>query len=376
MTTPRTLTVSALNAFAKSILEQRVPPVWVTGEIFEWKTNPSGHSYFTLTDKRASIRCVMFAREAERLPMLPSKGMQVRAFGFVTMYEQRGEYQLQVQTLESEGEGGLRKLYIEKTRKKLEAEGWLPKPNRRPIPRFPMTVGVVTSPVGAAIEDIRRVIARRAPWTQIVLAPAKVQGEGAAREIVRGIVALYNRGVDVIIVARGGGSNEDLWAFEDESLARAIAKCPIPIVTGIGHATDVTTADLVADLRETTPTASAEKVVQDRAALDREFDVMRNRMANAVQRRVRNATSQLEGAQRDLLYEMRTAIRRRAERLSRYSSHLEALSPLAALSRGYSVALSKDRKVLRCVDDFNNEFTLRVKDGEVHANVQSKEKLA
>lgn len=371
------LTVSRVNEFAKSLLESRIPPLWVVGEIRDWKINPTGHCYFTLTDKRSRLRCVLFARDAERLPMLPSNGMQIRAYGHVTLYEQLGDFQLQVNRLEAEAEGGLRKLYIDKTRKKLQAEGLLPKPQRKPLPRFPMTIGVVTSPVGAALEDILNVVRRRAPWTRIVVAPVKVQGDGAADEVANGMRALYKLGgVDVIIVARGGGSADDLWAFEQEALARAIARCPIPVVTGIGHATDISTADLVADEHAPTPTAAAEKAVQDRAALDREFATIRERMARASQRRVQQAVDRLASAQRDLLYEMRAALRKRSDRLARVVGKLEALSPLAALARGYSVALDERGKVLRTVGDFAkiNSFTLRVTDGRIEARVEGTRK--
>ncbi|HUP87805.1 MAG TPA: exodeoxyribonuclease VII large subunit [Longimicrobiales bacterium] len=374
---PKTVTVSQYNAFVRAILEQRAPQAWVTGEIVDWKIFPSGHCYFTLSDKRSSLRCVIWAREAERLVMHPSKGMQVRAFGFATLHEKSGSYQLEVQALESEQAGGLRQLYVEKTRRKLAAEGLLPKPQRKAVPRFPMTVGVVTSPVGAAFEDIKKAIARRAPWTTVVLAPVRVQGEGAAREIADGMRALYKRGgIDVIIVARGGGSTDDLWAFEDEHLARAIAKCPIPVVTGIGHATDVSTADLVADFHAATPTAAAETVAQDRDAIEREFGVMRNRMANAVARRFKQTSVAIESAERDLIYEMRNAIRRRHDRIARVAGKLEALSPLAALARGYSVALDENGHALRSVDEFEDRFILRVTDGRVKCSVESKEKLA
>lgn len=370
----RPLTVSRLNEFARSILESRVPPVWVIGEIAEWKINPNGHCYFTLTDKRSLLRCVLFARDAERLPMLPSKGMQVRAYGHVTLYEQQGAYQLQVQQLEAEAEGGLRKLYIEKTRKKLAAAGLLPKPRKKPLPRFPMTVGVVTSPVGAAVDDVLTVVRRRAPWTRVIIAPARVQGDGAAQDVVRAMRGLYKLGgVDVIIVARGGGSTDDLWAFEDEKLAEAIAKCPIPVVTGIGHATDVSTADLVADFHAATPTAAAESVVQDRAALEREFIVMRNRMANATGRRLKSATARLDNAQRDMAYEVRAALRKRQDKLARLAGKLEALSPLAALARGYSVAVDEAGRVLRRTADFKTgqTFSLRVTDGRIDARVDA-----
>jgi exodeoxyribonuclease VII large subunit len=368
----RPLTVSALNAYAKKVLESRVPPLWVIGEITDWKIHSNGHCYFTLTDKRSLLRCVMFAREAERLPALPAKGMQIRAYGFLTLYEQQGSYQLQVQTLEAESEGGLWKIRFEKVRKKLEAEGLLEHARKQPLPRFPMTVGIVTSPVGAALQDILNVIGRRAPWTRVVFAPAKVQGEGAALDIRRAMRKLYKHGgIDVMIVGRGGGSAEDLWAFNEEILARAIAACPIPVVSAVGHETDVTIADLVADLRAATPSVAAETVVPDRAALDREFAVIRNRMANATGRRLRTAKSRIDGLKRDMIYEVRAAVRRRQDRLARVAGKLEALSPLSALARGYAVALDEKGKVLRCVDDFetNDAFTLRVTDGRIRSRV-------
>ena len=368
----RPLTVSALNAYAKKVLESRVPPLWVIGEITDWKIHSNGHCYFTLTDKRSLLRCVMFAREAERLPALPSKGMQIRAYGFLTLYEQQGSYQLQVQTLEAESEGGLWKIRFEKVRKKLEAEGLLEHARKQPLPRFPMTVGVVTSPVGAALQDILNVISRRAPWTRVVFAPAKVQGEGAALDIRRAMRKLYKHGgIDVMIVGRGGGSAEDLWAFNEEILARAIAACPIPVVSAVGHETDVTIADLVADLRAATPSVAAETVVPDRAALEREFAVIRNRMANATGRRLRTAKSRIDGLKRDMIYEVRAAVRRRQDRLARVAGKLEALSPLSALARGYAVALDENGKVLRCVSDFetNDAFTLRVTDGRIRSRV-------
>lgn len=319
----------------------------------------------------------MWARDAERLPMHPTENMVVRAFGHLTLFEQRGDFQLSVQALEAEAEGGLWKIRFEKTRKKLEEEGLFAAARKKPLPRFPMTVGIVTSPVGAALHDILNVIRRRAPWTRIVFSPAKVQGDGAARDVVRAMRGLYKLGgVDVMIVGRGGGSIEDLWTFNEEELARAIAKCPIPVVSAVGHETDVTIADLVADLRAPTPSAAAEAVVADRAALDREFTVMRSRMANATKRRVKQATARIDSAQRDLTYEMRAAQRRRGDRLARAAGKLEALSPLSALARGYSVALDENGRVLRSVDDFREAeaFTLRVTAGRVQSRVESVER--
>ncbi|MGQ0814629.1 MAG: exodeoxyribonuclease VII large subunit [Gemmatimonadota bacterium] len=369
----RPLTVSALNAYARSVLEQRVPAVWVLGEISGWKIAPNGNCYFTLKDKRAAVRCVMWSREAERLPIHPSEGMQVRVYGSLTLYEQRGDFQLSVRTLEAEAEGGLWAIRREKVRQKLEAEGLLEQARKRPLPRFPMTVGVVTSEVGAVQADILNVLRRRAPWIRVVIAYAKVQGEGAAQDVVRGMRRLYKHGgVDVMILARGGGSAEDLWAFNEEELARAIAKCPIPVVSAVGHETDVTIADLIADVRAATPSVAAETVVPDRAALEREFATVRSRMANATRRRLKQAGTRIDSARRDLVYEMRAAVRRRNDRLARIAGKLEALSPLAALARGYAVALDEAGKVLRSTHDFENvaTFTLRVADGSVRARVE------
>lgn len=368
----RPLTVSALNAFARSVLEQRVPPVWVVGEISGWKIAPNGHCYFTLKDKRAVVRCIMWARDAERLPMHPAESMQVRVHGHLTLYESRGDFQLSVHTLEATAEGGFWALRRERIRKKLEAEGLLEHARKQSLPRFPMTVGVVTSEVGAVQDDIRRVIERRAPWVKLVFAYARVQGEGAAQDVIRGMRRLFKRGdVDVMILARGGGSVEDLWAFNEEELARAISKCPIPVVSAVGHETDVTIADLVADVRAATPSVAAETVVPDRAALEREFVNVRNRMALAVKRRVKNAGMRFEGVQRELVYGMRKAVRRRQDRLERAAGKLEALSPLSALARGYSVALDDHGRVLRRTGDFvkDSEFQLRVTDGRIRARV-------
>lgn len=370
----RPLTVSALNAFAKSVLESRVPALWVLGEVSGWKIASTGHCYFSLKDKRAVVRCVMWARDAERLPTHPSEGMQVRAFGSLTLYEQRGDFQLQVRTLEAESEGGLWRIRFERVRRKLEEEGLLAQARKRRLPRFPLTVGVVTSPVGAALQDILNVTRRRAPWTRVVFSPAKVQGDGAARDVVRAIRALCDLGgVDVIIVGRGGGSAEDLWTFNEEIVARAIAACPVPVISAVGHEIDVTIADLVADVRAATPSVAAETVVQDGAALEREFAVMRNRMGNAARRRLNFATSRLAAVQRDMINGVRAKLRRKSQRLGGVAGTLQALSPLSALARGYSVALDPDGRVLRVAADFRalTSFELRVSDGRVDCSVDA-----
>ena len=368
---PRPITVHRLNTVIRGTLEQRLPPVWVIGEISQWKPWSNGNIYFNLKDKRASIRCVMWARDAQRLPAHPNEGMQVRVFGNVTFYEARGDVQFQAHALEAEAAGGLWKIRFEKVRARLEAEGLLAPDRKRALPRMPNAVGVVTSAEGAALHDIINVVKKRAPWVKLVLSPARVQGEGAAIDIANAIRRLQSSDVDVIIVGRGGGASEDLWAFNEEIVARAIAAAPVPVVSAVGHETDVTIADLVADLRAPTPSAAAERVVPDRAMMLREFEATRQRMRLATLRRVTQARSRMELFARDLMRNIRMITRDRQQRLRAGAGKLEALSPLAALSRGYSVALGPGGHVLRRTADFlpGSMFTLRVSDGSVECRV-------
>ena len=367
----RPYTVHRLNSLIRGTLETRLPAVWVIGEVSDWKQWSNGNVYFSLKDKRASIRCVMWSREAQRLPAHPSKGMQVRVFGHVTVYEQRGDLQLQAHTVEAEAAGGLWKIRFEKVRAKLDAEGLLAPERKRALPRFPGSVGVVTSAEGAALHDIINVVKKRAPWVKLVLSSARVQGEGAAIDIADAIRRLHNTDVDVIIVGRGGGSSEDLWAFNEEIVARAIAAAPVPVVSAVGHETDTTIADMIADLRAPTPSAAAERAVPDRTIMLREFATIQQRMQNATIRRVSNARSYMEAVTRDLLRNIRMITRARQQRMREGAGKLEALSPLAALSRGYSVALSRDGHVLKRKEQFapSQEFVLRVSDGAVDCTV-------
>ncbi len=359
-------TVSEVNSAARELVEGVFPPLWVTGEIANFTRARSGHCYFTLRDETSQLRCVMWRDDAARLPTTPADGMAVRGFGRLTIYPARGEFQLTVTALEGEGEG-LWKLALERLRKKLEAEGLTAPGRKRAIPRHPQVVGVVTSASGAVFHDIVNVVRRRAPWTRVVLAACRVQGEGAAAEIAAAIRRVVDAGIaDVLIVGRGGGSVEDLWAFNEEAVARAIAECPIPVISAVGHETDVTIADLVADLRAPTPSAAAEAAVPDRVELARSLarDAWRlraaiaSRLAGALQR-VRDAGTRLARAGRIPLTakrnELRTAVR-----------HLEALSPLAAFDRGYAVPLRAGR-ILRARDEFppGLDFQLRVRDGSV-----------
>ena len=261
------LTVSGLSAQLAAVMEERFPAVWVEGEVSNFKVYGSGHAYFTLKDETAQLRCVLFRNRARRVRFEPKDGLHVMAFGAVEVYAQRGEYQLVIELLEPRGLGALQ-LAFEQLKERLAAEGLFDARRKRPLPRFPRKIGIVTSPSGAAIRDMLRVIGRRFGEIHIVLAPARVQGDGAAAEVAQGIRELNALGgVDVIIVGRGGGSLEDLWAFNDEMLARTIAASKIPVISAVGHEVDFTIADFVADVRAATPSNAAELVVKEKRAV-------------------------------------------------------------------------------------------------------------
>ncbi|MDB4951147.1 MAG: Exodeoxyribonuclease 7 large subunit, partial [Gemmatimonadetes bacterium] len=279
-------TVGEVNAAARDLVEGYFPPMWVAGEVSNFTKARSGHCYFTLRDRDAQLRCVMWRDDARRLPTQPAEGMEVRALGRLTVYPSRGEFQLGVAELEAKGEG-LWKLAFQQLHTKLEAEGLTSPLRRRPIPRHPACVGIVTSSAGAALHDVVTVIRRRAPWTRIVLSAARVQGEGAAQEVADAIRRIGRAGcADVLIVGRGGGSVEDLWAFNEEVVARAIAECPVPVISAVGHETDVTIADLVADLRAPTPSAAAEAAVPDGEHVRAELAALSVRLSSGVRLRV------------------------------------------------------------------------------------------
>lgn len=365
--------VSGLNRLVRQLLDASLPPLWVSGEVANWKRSSRGHCYFSLRDADAQVRCVLFAADARRLPTDPEDGMRVRAFGTVTVYEARGEYQLVVRELEARDAGGLWRLAFDRLREKLEIEGLLAPERKRLLPRSPMRVGVVTSPVGAAIQDIVRVIELRAPWTTVVLSPARVQGAGAESEIAGALDRLGAHGrVEVIIVGRGGGSVEDLWAFNREEVARAIARSPVPVVSAVGHEVDITIADLVADARAPTPSAAAERVVPDGVNLRRQVEASRMRLAAALRRRTAERESDVGGLAAALRAGMDALLECRQTRLVRASDKLEALSPLSALKRGYAVAQGADGRVLRRVSDFERggRFRLRVVDGSLDCVVE------
>src|SRR2546427_8137999 len=286
--TSKVFTVAELTRQIRGTLETKFGAVWVQGEISNYKLHPSGHQYFTLKDQRAQIGCVIWRDTMAPLRQPLVDGTQVQVYGTVTVYETRGQYQLSVQILQLRGVGVLQAKF-EALKRKLEAEGLFASERKRALPKFPRRIGIVTSPTGAAIRDMLNVLRRRAPWLEILINPVRVQGTGAAAEIAVALreLTLPNESwspLDLIVVARGGGSIEDLWEFNEEIVARAIFHSPIPVVSAIGHEIDFTIADFVADLRAPTPSAAAELIVPDTAEINRRID----ELAACLNRCVRN----------------------------------------------------------------------------------------
>ncbi len=274
--------VTELTARIRDLLAAEFTDIWVEGEISNCHEAQSGHLYFTLKDARAQVRCVCFRNQFRLLKFRPEDGLHVTVRGSVSVYEPRGEYQIYVEHIEPVGLGALQ-LAFEQMKKRLEAEGLFDPARKKPLPVLPQRIGLVTSPRGAAVRDVVRILRRRFPNVRLVLFPVRVQGEGAARDIVEAIGFFSRRQiVDVIILARGGGSLEDLWAFNEESVARAIAAATIPIISGVGHETDFTIADFVADLRASTPSAAAEIVVRTRQEFDHHLAQLREKMAQQI----------------------------------------------------------------------------------------------
>src|SRR2546421_7252820 len=300
----KVFTVSELTRNIRGTLETKFGAVWVQGEISNYKSYPSGHQYFTLKDQRAQISCVIW-RDTMAPPRQPLvDGAQVQVYGTVTVFEARGQYQLNVQILQPRGVGLLQAKF-EALKRKLEAEGLFGPEWKHALPKFPRRIGIVTSPTGAAIRDLLNVLRRRAPWLQILINPARVQGTGAAADIAVAIreLATANENwlpVDLIVVARGGGSIEDLWEFNEEIVARTIADVAVPIVSAIGHEIDFTIADFVADLRAPTPSAAAELIVPDIVDLRRHMDTFARALGRELINRMRDAQQRLDHARETL----------------------------------------------------------------------------
>jgi exodeoxyribonuclease VII large subunit len=324
----RVWTVSELTARIKDLLEKEFRTVWVEGEISNCRAAQSGHLYFTLKDEKAQLRCVAFRNQVRLLKFRPEDGLHVTARGALSVYEQRGEYQLYVEHIEPVGLGALQ-LAFEQLKARLEKEGLFDPARKRTLPVLPRRIGVVTSPTGAAVRDILRVLRRRFPNVHVILYPVKVQGEGAAAEIVEA-VGHFNKEklADVMIVARGGGSLEDLWAFNEETVARAIAASEIPVISGVGHETDFTIADFVADVRAPTPSAAAEIVVRTRQEFDKHVAQLEEKLVQWIRYRLLQWRAQLQ----DLATS--PAFRRPEEMLRQYRQQLDdGVTQLAELLR-------------------------------------------
>jgi exodeoxyribonuclease VII large subunit len=321
-----TLTVSELNRIARQALERALPLCWVAGEVSNLTRAASGHIYFTLKDEGAQVRCVMFRSRASVLPWKLENGQQVEARALAGLYEPRGDFQLNIEALRRGGLGRLFEAFA-RLKEQLEREGLFAPERKRPLPRYPRAIGVVTSPQAAALRDILVALRRRAPHVPIILYPTLVQGEGSAERIAAAIATAGERQeCDVLIVARGGGSIEDLWAFNEELVARAIAASSLPVVSGVGHETDVTIADFAADLRAATPTAAAELASAGWYAAADEVDDLSQRLRGAMDWQINNLLQRLDWLQRRLVHP--------AQRLAQSHQHLAHLATrLAAASR-------------------------------------------
>ena len=389
--------VSQVNAYLKDKFDSDpfLGGLCVRGELSNYKVYPSGHHYFTLKDAEGALRCVMFRGSAMRLRFRPQNGMRVLALGRITVYPRDGAYQLYCERLTPDGVGDLHVAY-EQLKAKLQTEGLFDLSHKRPLPAYPHRIAVITSGAGAAVHDILRILGKRYPLSKVVILPVRVQGEEAPPEIV-GAIRYVNRWqlADVILTGRGGGSIEDLWAFNDERVARAIYESEIPVVSAVGHEPDVTIADFVADVRAATPSNGAELIAPDRLELQQRLHGYETRMAAAMERRLKLARQRLDSlASRRVLQspeaylaDRRAALQRLRERLGAAAQHLldgrrqcvvrlaaslDALSPLKVLGRGYGL-IYRDGRIVRSVQDaaVGASLEIQLADGALEATVRS-----
>lgn len=394
--TPEVYSVAQLNNYVKSLMDydMTLKALFLVGEISNFKAHSSGHMYMTLKDDKSSIRAVMFRGNASKLKFMPSDGMKIIAFGSVSVFERDGAYQFYIENMQPDGLGSL-SIAFEQLKEKLQKEGLFDTSAKKPLPKYPKTVGVVTSPTGAAFQDICNVLGRRWPMARIVISPSLVQGETAPRSIVEAIEDLDASGeADVIIVARGGGSIEDLWCFNDERVARTIFDAKTPIISGVGHETDFTIADFVADMRAPTPSAAAEIVVPDVLAQRdhimqlsmRSQKLMLNRIGTL--RTSLNLLTSRNVMQGSVAFinERRLLLDNNVDRMNAaviakvsgeksnfvvLTSKLDAFSPFKVLSRGYSIT-EGDKGVIKSVKDVNpgDIINIRLNDGTIRAEVE------
>jgi exodeoxyribonuclease VII large subunit len=365
--------VTDLNNSTKAHLEETFSNFWVRGEVSDFTRHRNGHWYFCLRDSRSQVNCVVWSSDQYRIPASPDSGMQVVALAQMTMFAARGQLQLRVVRIEAEGDGLWRKA-MEETLSRLRADGLLAPERKRAIPLFPRCLAVVTSANGAAVHDIISVATRRRPGIEIILSCSAVQGETAPRELCAALSRVRRwKGVDVVIIGRGGGAREDLRAFNDESVARAIASCEMPVISAVGHEIDITVCDLVADFRAATPSAAAERAVPALTDLYATLRSRRNALVSAATHRTSSAQSDMRATARDLRAAATRLVEKRRAGMGGVAGRLNALSPLATLSRGYAVARRPDGETLTSATQFvvGEEFNLSLHDGEVAARTEA-----
>lgn len=395
-------TVTQVNAYIRNMFTQdyMLQALFVKGEVSNCKYHSSGHIYFTLKDQKGTLNCVMFASNRRGMDFHMQEGQQVIVGGMVDVYERDGKYQLYARQIVLDGAGALYERY-EQLKRELEEQGMFAPEYKRPIPRFIRTLGVVTADTGAAVRDIIQIASRRNPYVQILLYPAIVQGDQAAASIVRGIRALERQGVDVMIVGRGGGSIEDLWAFNERQVAQAVFDCHVPIISAVGHETDTTIIDFVSDLRAPTPSAAAELAVYEfrqladsldhaRMSLNRGMQRwladMRNRTehydlrlkAVSPGRRLREKRVYLTQLEERLQAGMQNVLREKRHRMAIYVEQMKGLSPLHKLSSGYSYVEDEQGKAVRSIQEVFPEqvLSIQVTDGRIRARVTETEAMA
>ena len=393
---PRVLSVSQINFYIKSIIENdgSLQFVLVTGEISNLTVHQrSGHIYLSLKDSNSVISAVMFAGNARRLRFRLENGMKVICRGRISVYEPSGRYQLYIEDMQPDGVGALT-LAFEQLKKSLAQKGLFDNAHKKPLPKFPKTIGVITSPTGAAVQDITNIIRRRFPSADIVLAPVLVQGESAPEQLVRAVNKFSaSKIADVVIIGRGGGSAEDLWAFNDEQLAYAVYNCETPIISGVGHETDFTVCDFVADVRASTPSAAAELAVPDRQELMSYYFKQKQYISAMLDRKIKTAQLRLENQQRRMsasspklkAEQLEKQLSAKSEKLTRFMSiyisdkenkliaakgKLDGLNPLNVLNRGYAIA-EKDEKIITSSKQLKDgdDFTVILSDGKINAKV-------
>jgi exodeoxyribonuclease VII large subunit len=367
------ISVATLTRTVKDVLEGAFPPLWVRGEVSDFKQHRNGHWYFSLRDQEASLRCVVWSRDTRRIPAAPDEGMTVVALGQVSLYAARGDLQFTVRSMDAVGDGLWRKAF-EQARARLERDGLLDPARKRALPFFPRRIAVITSADGAALHDIVSVTRRRNRLVELVLLPAAVQGEGAPASLCAALDRLAAwGGADVAIIGRGGGSREDLWSFNDERVARKVAECAIPIISAVGHEVDVSLCDLVADWRAPTPSAAAEHAVPVLADLERAVAALGRQLQGAATSRLREARRRLEGTARQGAQAARRLVEHRRLQLARLGAQLDALSPLATMERGYVVATAADGSLVSSVHGLapGDPLDLHLRDGRAAVRVQA-----